>query len=75
MRSKFTNITSISRDPFARGDVVRETILPRYRSSCAWCGSRPGRFRYGWSDDGRPADIGWSNREFCSIDCHRSYNS
>ena len=64
-------IVSISRDPFARMDVVRETVAKHDRKPCAWCGMRPGRFRYGVHHDGvrtRP-EIG--HRAYCCADCAR----
>lgn len=68
-------ITQIRHDPFARGSVIRETVIARYRSECAWCGSRPGKFRYGWSrDDSSFRDYdAFDTKAFCSISCRTNY--
>ena len=67
-----TRIIAISRDPFARRDVVRETVAKRDRKPCAWCGSRPGRFRYGAHADGICTRPELSRRAYCCADCARS---
>ena len=61
----------ISRDQFARHDIVRATVPKSERKSCEWCGYRPGRFRYGIAPDaGRP----WLDAEaFCCKSCADSY--
>jgi hypothetical protein len=69
---------TISRDPFSRSEVVRETA--GYSGKCSWCGNnrssngiRRELFRYGEeSDSGR---VSWDEREFCSIGCRRAYYS
>lgn len=64
---------AVERDPFARGTIVRVIVPKNERESCAWCGSRPGRFRYGWADDqGRRASA-LGTRGFCSRSCERSF--
>lgn len=63
---------SIERDPFARGNVVRETIPRDERGACAWCG-QPARFRYGWDDDQGPRYSSMDTRQFCSKGCYDSF--
>lgn len=63
---------AISRDPFSRSTLIRETLsLPR-REPCAWCGA-PARFRYGTERDGVLARVWWDERVFCSRDCRRQF--
>jgi len=64
---------SINRDPFARGNVVRETIPQVDRGDCCWCG-RPAKFTYGWDDDQGPRYSHMDSRQFCSIGCFHSYH-
>ncbi len=64
----------ITRDPFARVELHRETVKRVYVSTnrfvCAWCG-QPAKYCYRYeADSGRSAD--WS-RPFCGVDCFRSY--
>jgi hypothetical protein len=63
----------LSRDPFAREDVIRETVETDF--SCEWCGSRKNNrrlFRYGvWTDS--PDKKHWQSKLFCSVGCMRSY--
>lgn len=66
---------SVGRDPFARGNVVRVTVPKAERTSCAWCGGAPGRFRYGWADDQGRRHSALGTRGFCSRSCERSFNS
>lgn len=65
----------VSRDPFARQEIHRETIAAR-AGGCAWCGNLAGNkrlFAYRVeSDGGRRSDI---RGAFCSISCMRSYHS
>jgi hypothetical protein len=69
------HIVQLSRDPFARGDLVRKTE-PAGAQACRWCGQvrKSGRlFRYGWwSDGGR---LSWDSRPFCSVGCRNTYYS
>lgn len=68
-------ITQISRDPFAREDIVRTTMQPLDRCSCSWCGRVNAKYRYGVQRDSilhRAAE--WFSGIFCSIDCCRSYH-
>lgn len=68
-------IVQLSRDPFARGDVVRKTVSAG-PGGCQWCGQvrKSGRlFRYGWwSDGGRQT---WDDRQFCSVSCRNAFYS
>lgn len=64
-------VTVISRDPFAREELVR--VTDRFGGTCAACGSRPGRFRYGVSPDSVGARTSWDARTFCSVECRRSF--
>jgi len=67
---EYGEIKQISRDPFARLDVVRRVV--RSDNTCAWCGQK-GKFQYGmWPDDGKPH---FNKKMFCSVDCYRMYYS
>lgn len=62
---------TVSRDPFARTELVRETVPVGARSPCWWCG-QPGRFTYSTETDGgrtypHPG-------VFCSVYCFRTYH-
>lgn len=70
---------TLSRDPFARTEVIRSVeTLHEHRQSdgCAWCGGfrRVGEkslFRYGTeTDSGRTYK---DAKAFCSIGCRNSY--
>lgn len=67
---------SISRDPFAREEIVRETV--ETTSTCKWCGQhrRGGTklFRYGIQPDSISGRINWIDGDFCSIGCMRNYH-
>lgn len=78
-----TNYVQINHDPFAREDLIRETVhlLELTGPTCAWCGGAGMHlsgderrlFRYGIeTDSGR---ISWQNELFCSVDCMRIYHS
>ena len=71
-RSEYLTVTS--RDPYGRGDHVRDT--EESARTCSWCGRRrpSGRlFRYGvWTDGGR---MQWDRALFCSIGCRREYHA
>lgn len=72
-RSLHSSMTAqISRDPFARTTLVRETVQCNDR--CAWCGSRrkTGMFRYGTQRDDR-GGTNWHAGLFCSKGCHDDY--
>lgn len=60
---------TISRDPFARCDTVREKASDA--GECAWCG-QPARFRYGQHADDRNRPS-MDKRAFCSVSCRRAY--
>lgn len=63
----------IRHDAFARGSVIRETVIKRYRSECAWCGTGEGRFRYGWARDDRNNGGDFDTKAFCSLSCRNAY--
>lgn len=66
---------SISRDPFARMDHIRETVPVQDRRPCSYCGNAPGRFRYGTEPDGiAPGRAGFARGAFCCVSCMRSYH-
>lgn len=60
----------ISRDPFARTELVRDNISEH--GECSWCG-QPARYRYAVTSDDRPL-IRWMKGIFCSIQCCRIYH-
>lgn len=66
-------VVSISRDPFARQEIVR-TASPDYGGKgCRGCGNtRPsGRlFAYGTRPDSMSGQIHWHTGLFCSKSCH-----
>ena len=66
-------IVPVSRDPFARHDVVRVLIDEDERGECAFCG-QVARFNYGIWPDGvyRATEI--SDTQFCGIGCWRDYH-
>lgn len=71
--------TSISRDPFARGNVTRERVYV-VADHCQWCGQvkrtpngRTFLYRYGWDDDQGPRQSGQDARLFCSKGCRDSF--
>lgn len=65
------NPTYVARDPFARGELRRESAGP---GSCSWCGQqRRVLYTYEWeSDDGRR--FGPARGKFCGLPCFRSYH-
>ena len=81
-------ITQVSRDSFARLDVVREAVTVGIAGpTCAWCGSGgkhlapnakngvddPRRlWRYGIWEDGGRRS--WQAELFCCISCMRAYH-
>lgn len=68
----------VSRDPFARQELHRETV-PALGSTCSWCGqvreTKRGNmlYRYYIEKDGR-ARKNYISGLFCSIGCMRDYN-
>lgn len=65
----------ISRDPFARSEVHRDSVAVGTSEGCRWCGSnRKGKlYQYRTeSDGGRKSEIPY---RFCSISCMRAYHS
>lgn len=66
----------ISRDPFARQELHRETI-DAYGVTCSWCGqSRKDKklFVYYTERDSVQSNRRTHNGKFCSISCHNSYH-
>jgi hypothetical protein len=75
----------ISRDPFARVTLFRETVPANPSGGCAWCSGLRFRnaikgpaylFRYYTEPDGsaRRSYLA-GGRSFCSIECARAYNN
>jgi hypothetical protein len=60
--------TTVSRDPFARSEVVRRVV--RVEVECAAC-TRRARFQYGVEHDGIRTQVHWSPVLVCSLACHR----
>jgi len=60
--------TTISRDPFARCETVRQ----KASGECAWCG-QPARFRYGTHADGITTRPSMGKRVFCGRSCERAF--
>lgn len=59
------------RDPFARGEMTRQTAGS---GSCDWCGTTKSTlFRYGWQSDGGRRS-GPAKGRFCNVSCFRSYH-
>jgi hypothetical protein len=65
----------ISRDPFARSELHRETI-DAMGSTCSWCGQvRVGDKLYVyWTESDSRGGRRTHNGQFCSIGCHNSYH-
>ena len=66
-------MTIISRDPFAREELHRETVYTN--ESCSWCGQRRKSlklFQYRVETDGGRVSI--VKGLFCSIGCKRAYH-
>ena len=68
----------VARDPFARGEYVRETWLNRKYGAigglrCQWCGQQPARlYTYTWQSD--DSHSSWRSRElFCNLACRTAY--
>jgi len=60
--------TTISRDPFARSEVVRRVV--RVEVECAGC-TRRARFQYGLLSDGIRTRVSWSPVLVCGLACLR----
>jgi len=63
------NVVTISRDPFARHDVIRQ----RVNGTCSFCGN-PAKFKYGHCPDAVWPRNNWAKGEFCGIACARAYH-
>ena len=59
---------TISRNPFARCEVVRRVV--RVEVECAGC-ARPARFQYGRLSDGIRTQVHWSPVLVCGLACLR----
>lgn len=75
----FSVLRKISRDVFARFDIVRENVLVT-NETCRWCGQvkqtpkgKKYLFRYGCWDDQKHLPEWDLKLLFCSISCWRSY--
>jgi len=74
-------MTDISRDPFARTTLVRESVRCVHGETCNWCGNtrhRNGKptkflFRYATQHDG--GRLSTHTGLFCSRSCHDTYHS
>ena len=81
-------MVGISRDPFARHDIVRRVV--QTHASCTWCGGKRtvgsntparrvtlGLYEYGTERDDRPGErnVNWHTGLFCCKSCHDSYHS
>jgi hypothetical protein len=60
--------TTISRDPFARSEVVRRVV--KTDVECAGC-ARRARFQYGRLSDGIRTQVHWSPVLVCGLACLR----
>lgn len=60
--------TTVSRDPFARCEVVRRVV--RVDVECPGC-TRRARFQYGIEPDGIGTRVHWSPVVTCSLACFR----
>jgi hypothetical protein len=71
--------THISRDPFARETLTRETLHIDHRTgpTCEWCGNNPydRLFRYYIEPDSVRDRSSPITGLFCCIGCMRSYHS
>ncbi len=65
----------VSRDPFGRTELHRESVKPAKHEGCKWCGNVNGYatlFEYrNESDGGRTYQI---SGRFCSVSCMRAYH-
>jgi hypothetical protein len=66
-------IVSVGRDPFARGEYLRQSeAQAETRAECHWCGNAPRTlYRYAWVEDGatRHRRLVWS-APYCNRNCH-----
>jgi hypothetical protein len=72
-------LTSVERDPFARGEYLRQSEATRETGqTCAWCGQRPRTlYRYAWRFDdllGRGPFRNWWGQPVCNLRCHHAYH-
>jgi hypothetical protein len=68
--------TVVSRDPFARQELVRRQILSR-ADGCAKCGNlnRNGKpFQYGTNPDRIVERVRWHAGAYCCVGCHNAHH-
>lgn len=67
-------ITSVQRDPFARGEYLRQSEATSETGAHGhWCGQQPRTlYRYAWVDDGANRRPVWGP-PFCNITCRHTY--
>jgi hypothetical protein len=71
----------LSRDPFARVDLVRENVEVTASYTCDWCGRAPrtrkdgSAYLYRYSNENDNGRRGRMWGLFCSVDCCRAYNA
>lgn len=66
----------ISRDPFARQELHRETI-DAMGVTCSWCGQprKDNKLYVYWTEhDSVQSNRRTHNGQFCSIQCHNDYH-
>lgn len=67
----------VSRNPFARTELHRETVGGPHPDGCAWCGRtrKDGSlYRYRTERDDNPSRPGAHRGLFCCKPCHDSYH-
>lgn len=70
-------MTFISRAPFARREVHRETVPGSHPNGCDWCSqtrSNGSLFQYRTEGDANPSRPGKHRGLFCCKSCHDSYH-
>jgi len=60
--------------PIGRWSLMRELLPEHLRSSCDWCGSRPGRFVYYTESDSIGSRMNRIKGAFCSKNCMAVYH-
>jgi hypothetical protein len=70
-------ITQVTRDPFARMELMRECTPERAKdgTTCKNCGSFGAKFRYVWVPDDRPEPIFKMEPYFCSRVCYEEHQT
>lgn len=68
-------IRQLSRDPFARTTLLRDSLARAGRRPCKWCGSADAKYIYGWDADSvRVRPVPWDG-PFCGVECYRAFHS